>query len=271
MRPMISYYGGKQRLASKLLPLIPEHKVYVEPFCGGAALLFAKPVPEVSNNDNYREVLNDKDERIITLYRVAQTQPGHLHHLLTHTLHSEAEYRKAGDIIRNWDQHDDIWKAWAVYVNIQQSFSNGMLKGWARSKSKCNFGTLWNNKINRLGDVFERLSKIYLTCTDALEVIDQFDGPNSFFYCDPPYVGTHQGHYPGYTLTDLQALVNKLDGIKGKFLLSTYPVDGLIVPDTWETLRFKATMSASNKVNTNRKREELVYRKREESQEEKAS
>ncbi|QSH99083.1 DNA adenine methylase [Treponema phagedenis] len=42
MKTPISYYGGKQQLAKKIVSLIPEHKIYCEPFCGGAAILFAK-------------------------------------------------------------------------------------------------------------------------------------------------------------------------------------------------------------------------------------
>jgi len=28
----ISYYGGKQNLVTTILPLIPKHKTYIEPF-----------------------------------------------------------------------------------------------------------------------------------------------------------------------------------------------------------------------------------------------
>lgn len=38
MSTPITYYGGKQQLAKHILPLIPEHDMYVEPFCGGAAI-----------------------------------------------------------------------------------------------------------------------------------------------------------------------------------------------------------------------------------------
>jgi len=34
------YVGGKHFLLKHLLPLIPQHKVYVEPFCGSAKLFF---------------------------------------------------------------------------------------------------------------------------------------------------------------------------------------------------------------------------------------
>ena len=38
MKTPISYYGGKQTLLKHILPLIPNHKLYTEAFCGGAAV-----------------------------------------------------------------------------------------------------------------------------------------------------------------------------------------------------------------------------------------
>lgn len=38
MKTPISYYGGKQKLISKILPLLPEHTLYTEPFIGGGAV-----------------------------------------------------------------------------------------------------------------------------------------------------------------------------------------------------------------------------------------
>ena len=44
MKTPITYYGGKQTLLKYLLPLIPQHKLYCEPFFGGGAVFFAKPM-----------------------------------------------------------------------------------------------------------------------------------------------------------------------------------------------------------------------------------
>ena len=44
MKTPISYYGGKQTLLKHILPLIPEHALYTEAFCGGCAVLFAKEI-----------------------------------------------------------------------------------------------------------------------------------------------------------------------------------------------------------------------------------
>jgi DNA adenine methylase len=59
----LTYYGGKQQLAVTILKLIPEHKIYVEPFIGGAAVYFAKePAP--------CEVINGTNGELVNFYEV---------------------------------------------------------------------------------------------------------------------------------------------------------------------------------------------------------
>jgi hypothetical protein len=48
------------------------------------------------------------------------------------------------------------------------------------------------------------------------------DAPDAFFYLDPPYAGADQGHYGGYAQEGFDALLGLLEGIKGKFPLSSY-------------------------------------------------
>ncbi|MDR2246604.1 MAG: hypothetical protein LBE17_08075 [Treponema sp.] len=40
--------------------------------------------------------------------------------------------------------------------------------------------------------------------------------PEPFFYLDPPYVGTDQGHYDGYTQMDFDALLRALESPQGE-------------------------------------------------------
>jgi DNA adenine methylase len=54
-----------------------------------------------------------------------------------------------------------------------------------------------------------------------------FHSKDTFFYCDPPYINTNQGHYKGYTKEDFEKLLKLLSKIKGKFLLSSYPSEML--------------------------------------------
>jgi site-specific DNA-adenine methylase len=59
----LCYIGGKNRLATKIISMLPEHITYVEPFAGGAQVLFHKPPSNV-------EVLNDLDFDIVNFFRV---------------------------------------------------------------------------------------------------------------------------------------------------------------------------------------------------------
>ena len=52
MKTPITYYGGKQSMLSIILPMIPEHNLYCEPFFGGGAVFFAKEPSKI-------EVIND--------------------------------------------------------------------------------------------------------------------------------------------------------------------------------------------------------------------
>lgn len=53
MRTPITYFGGKQQLADKIISMMPSHKIYCEAFFGGGAVFFAKP-------KSYFEVINEK-------------------------------------------------------------------------------------------------------------------------------------------------------------------------------------------------------------------
>ena len=267
MKPVISYYGGKQRMASKIVPLIPQHTVYVEPFCGGAAIFFAKPWPKVTNTDHYREVINDHDKRLINFYQQLRDNGPALVDALQLTLYSEHEHQLAKEL----DCEDKLEAARRYYVNVQQSFSNELNCGWARKVFSRNNGATWANKIAQLPKYLDRMASVQIACNDALKVIKQFDSPQTFFYCDPPYPAAEQGHYKGYTLEDFQALVNTLDACQGSFILSNYhqPIE---MPKDWERSEFEAIASSKGRVgydrskkadesNQNRKRTEVVWRR----------
>ena len=57
-------------MSVNIIPMIPKHTVYVEPFCGGATILFKKPFPCVSDRHDYREVINDLNSNVINFFKV---------------------------------------------------------------------------------------------------------------------------------------------------------------------------------------------------------
>lgn len=90
---------------------------------------------------------------------------------------------------------------------------------------------------------------------DFEDVISKYDGPNTYFYCDPPYYKT-ENYYANHEfgLSTHQRLANNLQNISGKFSLSYYYFDNLSewFPQdeyTWANKQFsKAAMAVSGKV-----------------------
>lgn len=268
MKPPISYYGGKQKMAHHIVPLIPKHTVYVEPFAGGAAVFFLKPWPDVTNSHHYREVINDVDGRLINFYRQLRDHGEELIRRLELTLYSEEEYR----IAKRLDCDDDIEAARRYFVNVNQSFANKLHGGWGRQVYEVNLAATWVNRVARLPEYLERMHGVYIACDDALKIIAQWDSPQTFFYCDPPYPGTNQGHYSGYAVDDFRQLVEALDACDGSFILSNYAQADVTMPDGWQRHEFKAQASSRGRVGydkrqkmdesgQNRERMEVVWRR----------
>src|SRR4051794_15717834 len=68
LKPPIPYFGGKARIAPWIVSLMPPHRVYVEPFAGSAAVLFAKARAT-------HEILNDVDGEVVNFFRVLRERP----------------------------------------------------------------------------------------------------------------------------------------------------------------------------------------------------
>ena len=248
MKPLISYYGGKQRIASKIVGYINQipHTVYVEPFCGGAAVLFAKPRRLVTNSHHYREVINDTSDILISLYRCAIECPDELALKLEATLYSQSDHARARVICKNPKDYMPLEIAWAYFVNVNCSFSNQLNCGWKNAVVGRNDSHTWHNRITSIKKKLERLQSIHVSCEDALRCLDRWQSPQSLFYCDPPYPGSNQGHYEGYSTDDWIALCDKLDSIQGSYILSNYPQE-YEPKSAQQRIEISAAMSASGK------------------------
>ena len=215
MRTPLSYYGGKQQLASRILGMIPEHVIYCEPFCGGAAIFFAKEPSEV-------EIINDANGEIINFYEVLKRDFPALEREIEISLHSRAQHRQAGVIYENPDMFDRLKRAWAVWMLANASYGCRLDGGFGYDRTGTASKKLVNKRAGFTADYAIRLQRVQIESCDALRIIGSRDTPETFFYIDPPYVGADQGHYDGYTQMDFDALLQKLEGIQGKFLLSSF-------------------------------------------------
>ena len=75
----------------------------------------------------------------------------------------------------------------------------------------------------------EHFDKItFVESMDFQEVIEKYDSPTTYFYCDPPYWKT-ENYYSNHDFDrkDHERLATVLYNINGKFSLSYYPFEVL--------------------------------------------
>lgn len=256
MKTPISYYGGKQNLITKILPLIPKDvNLYCEPFVGGGAVFWAK-------EPNNVEVINDTNKELINFYEVVQNEYIELEKLIRITLHSRSLFNDAKVIYDNHHMFSRIKRAWAVWVLSSQGFASQLDSTWGYDRKNPTVSKkIQNKKAGFTEELAIRLQHVQIECTDALRIIKSRDEKYSFFYCDPPYYNSDMGHYDGYTLEDFESLLKTLSNINGRFLLSSYPSDILShFTDKfgWKQLAFDQPISVS-KTRNKRKTEVLTF------------
>ena len=216
----ISYYGGKQSMLKHILPLIPEHKTYVEPFFGGGAVFWGKEKSEV-------EIINDYNGNVVNFYVQLKTNFQELKRLIDATPYSRETYKRAITIYDTPYIFETVKRAWAFWTCCIQGFNNN-IGSWRGNASRIKESLLNHNKKLLLNKCYsDRLDLVQIEQKDAVCLIHQLDTFDAFFYIDPPYIGANQGHYGGYTQEYFNELLDALSEIKGKFLLSSYPNEQL--------------------------------------------
>lgn len=206
----LSYLGGKNRIAQKIISLIPEHTAYVEPFCGGAQVFFHKDPSRV-------EVLNDLDEEVFNFLRVCQ-----LHHQeLVRYLQFCTASRKWFELFQRQDPKtlSDIQRA-ARFFYLQKNCYGGLIR---RQNFAVSVQDGPNYNPHRIPMVLhlahERLLNVQLECLPYQEILRKYDRPFVFFYLDPPYFGLPYYKF-NFNGKDYGELAGLLKGLKGRFLLS---------------------------------------------------
>lgn len=170
----------------KLLPLIPSHEQYVEPFFGGGSVFFAKsPCPH--------ETINDMDEGVTGFFRVLRDRGEEFIRRAQLTEYGEALFRDCRDTWREED--DDLLRAWKWWVVARQSFSGKFGASQSHTRTNTSRGmagsvSVYLSCIDRLPLVVERLRGTQILCGDALRALRCCDTPDCFAYLDPPYVAS---------------------------------------------------------------------------------
>lgn len=192
--------GNKSKLAPRILPLIPEHQLWLEPFFGAGGLFFNKERAP-------RNIVNDLDSEVFNLFTVVVDR--------------RAELEEAW---ASMPIHEDLWKRWKKETPADPVWRA------VRFLFQSNFGFLgkpqtlvWNRKNakrllqERIAATQEALYDVEFMNVDFRQMLCRIplskrERSNAFVYCDPPYLGTDNnyraaGKWGDADLRDLVALL----------------------------------------------------------------
>ena len=209
-KPIIPWIGGKRRLMKHLLPLLPAHNCYVEPFCGAAAVLFYKGISKV-------EILNDRNSDLVNLYRVIQ------HHL--EEFCRQFKWALVSREIYSWLQDTppyvltDIQRAARFYYLQKMAFGGKV--------QRQTFGTSCTSppRLNLLrieedlSQAHLRLSRVTIEHLDWQVCVAKYDRPDTVFFLDPPYWQT-EGYGTPFGFEQYEQLAATMRQMQGKAILT---------------------------------------------------
>jgi DNA adenine methylase len=213
-RPALRYYGGKWKVANRIIKMFPAHTIYVEPFGGGANILLRK-------ERVFSEIYNDINSDVYMFFKVLRDYPTALISKILLTPISREEFEQSLQDDGNDDQIEFTRKffvrSWLSIVGIG-----------GRNVGKSSFRRYRLNNNDHLvpneGDLYAvagRLVGVLIEHLDFEKCIDIYDSDKTLFYIDPPYYGDCGNYYTNtITENDHIRLAKKLEGIKGYACIS---------------------------------------------------
>jgi DNA adenine methylase len=178
----VSYFGGKQSLARRLVSAFPPHRHFVEVFGGSLAVLLAK-------QRSPQETVNDLDGHLQTFWRVLRDQPAELERVCSLTPHSRAERELAYAIT---DDLPEVEIARRVWIALTQGRTGSLTRtGWRHNTSPTPtpMPVVLQRYAGRIAPAARRLQGVSLECRPATEMVEAYGGDRrTLLYLDPPYL-----------------------------------------------------------------------------------
>ncbi|TAE28151.1 MAG: DNA adenine methylase [Cytophagales bacterium] len=260
-RIAFGWYGGKFSHLDWLLPLLPSCHHYCEPFAGsGAVLLNRVPSPV--------ETYNDLDGEVVNFFRVLRTQKDALIEAIGLTPFSREEFSLACELAPDVDTLERARRFYVrarqVRTGLAQTASVGR---WANCKDTSRAGmsgvvSRWLGGVEKLPDIADRLLRVQIENRPAIDVIRLYDGKDTFFYCDPPYLHETRGDNKAYGFEmsndEHRALAETLNSIQGKVAVSNY--DCALMDELFPASRWRKIYSPEKTIHSTKdKRQEVLW------------
>jgi len=221
IKPAFKYYGGKFYLSPWIIGMFVSHKLYVEPFGGAASVLLNKPRSD-------REIYSDLNSGIVCLLTMIRDQLPELTEELR-KIKVSAEVYYAWKAKQPVGEMETAVRCFVLHRMSRSGTGTGFSKSVRQYRGMPENEAAWDTGITNLPIVSRRLQDVEIRCSDAFDLIQECDGPESLFYLDPPYVTKTRSIGVIYQIEMDESLHTRLSEIvhecKGKVIISGYESD----------------------------------------------
>ncbi|HZG50767.1 MAG TPA: DNA adenine methylase [Pyrinomonadaceae bacterium] len=215
----IKWVGGKSRLRKFIIPLIPAHTCYVEPFAGAAWVLFGKRSSDV-------EILNDREQELTNFFQVVKDKPEDLIASFEWELVSRTEFERLAGL--DPMQMTDVQRAHRFYYLIMAGWGGEL--HYPRFQTSITDGGHGNRLFGalktlrqRLEPIHKRLSTVIIENLDWQDCVDRYDRKGTVMYIDPPYPGNGCNYSHNMRAWDAhKVLSERLNRTQCNWILSSY-------------------------------------------------
>jgi len=196
MKPFFCRIGSKQDIVDKLISMVPEHKIYVEPFVGGGSMFWKM-------DNKSKMIINDIDKQLIEGYRLLKNGDNKL--IIPPTIEEKQQ------LVNRKARNDNERLTQILLLSCNTFGSQG--------KYKIYKNTAHIQKIKKINEYSNKLKNTTILNQDFKKVIKKYDSTDTFFFLDPPYEKSIDTLYDNYFI-DYKELVSILSNIKGFFMLT---------------------------------------------------
>jgi DNA adenine methylase len=205
-KPAYAWPGGKTRMLKFILPQIPPHVCYCEPFFGGGAVFFG-------HNPSPHEVINDINGDLVAFMRNAKFHLDELLDQMDLVLNSRQEFE---DYLAQ-PGLTEIQRAARWFIRHRLSFG-GMGKTFAVTRT--NGLVSRSQRLLAIRALSHRLDRTTIENRDWSKVLSLYDGPGTFFFMDPPYFDAGGGAYDGWDEHTLERFAAAVRALKGSWMVT---------------------------------------------------
>lgn len=233
---LFQYPGGKSGQFARIKNVMPQHTCWVEGFGGSGVMTLNKQPAEV-------DVYNDLDSELVHFFLVYREAPERLvewiekvpysyetYEDFVDAFYGEAneereEYKMPGEpltdnLVTSYDISQNHIRRAGIFFTLRYMQFGAKYQGrsgFGRSKVQNGAQTFKNaaKRLNKFAGVWDHVT---VENTDYSKLVEIYDGEETLFYFDPPYIGTEE-HYRESDFSHKRFCETVTD-IKGYFIIS---------------------------------------------------